>query len=92
MTDGVYKSLEDMHKDSPSYDPMQDLVRRIQRAEKSEVAFDSIARVVLTQIEQEHRETYLKNAKVDVCSSLAVQCRKRDDMTLIVHKFKETTA
>ena len=91
MTDGVYKSLESMQDpaNSKTYDPIQELIVKIQEAEKeSPKSFQEISKVVLSKIEENHHKTYQENAQTDVKSPLAIQCRKRDDMTLIVYRFR----
>ena len=90
MTDGVYKTLENMQpSESLPYDPMQDLVKRIQAAETNS-SFDLVAEVTLTRMQQDHCRMYNEHVQNDPMSPLAIQCRKRDDMTLIVHKFEQT--
>ena len=91
MTDGVYKSLESMQDPAnlKTYDPMHDLIVKIQEAEKeSPKSFQEISKVILSMIEENHHKTYQENAPTDVKSPLAIQCRKRDDMTLIVYRFR----
>ena len=89
MTDGVYKSIESLSH--PPDDPqraMLSLLYTIQQTEStSQDNLGNVAAVVLDQIKNIHEQTYMTAVQVDPSSSLAVQCRKRDDMTLIVLHF-----
>jgi TAK1-binding protein 1 len=87
MTDGVYKSLEGLH-DPPKSDTMSDLLKLIKSAELvCESNLGGLAAQVLDDIKLHHETTYYESAKSDPRSPLAVQCRKRDDMTLTVLYF-----
>ena len=89
MTDGVYKSIESLSH--PPDDPqraMLSLLYTIQQTEStSQDNLGNVAAVVLDQIKNTHEQTYMTAAQVDPRSPLAVQCRKRDDMTLVVLHF-----
>lgn len=88
MTDGVYKSLESMSEESSSFDSMQELAKRLQEARThAPNSLKNIGKRVLSDLQEDHCQTYQKHATVDIRSPLAVQCRKRDDMTLIVYGF-----
>ncbi len=88
----MYKTLESMQQQGVAtslYDPMHDLVKRIQVAEKVAL-FESVAKDTLTQLQHDHYKVYSEHVVSDPQSSLAIQCRKRDDMTLIVYKFQHS--
>lgn len=83
MSDGVYKSLESLF-DPPDKNSMSKLLELIEKAETRVDSLGNVAAEVLEQIKIQHEDTYKRN---DPCSTLAVQCRKRDDMSLIVLYF-----
>ncbi|XP_003386886.1 PREDICTED: TGF-beta-activated kinase 1 and MAP3K7-binding protein 1-like [Amphimedon queenslandica] len=85
MSDGVYKTLECL-TDPPTSDVYPRLLQLIQKAEKS-ANLQDIAREVLQDIEALHKEAYYDSAMTDPRSTVAVNCRKRDDMTLMVLHF-----
>ncbi|XP_011404152.1 PREDICTED: TGF-beta-activated kinase 1 and MAP3K7-binding protein 1-like [Amphimedon queenslandica] len=85
MSDGVYKTLEYL-TDPPTSDVYPRLLQLIQEAEKS-VDLQDIANKVLQDIKISHEVVYYDSAMTDPRSTVAVNCRKRDDMTLIVLKF-----
>ena len=89
MTDGVYKSVESMYENPPSSEAvMEDIAERVKNVHNCNPnKLHYLSREVLETIASEHRNVYQKHASVDKRSPLAVQCRKRDDMTLIVYKF-----
>ena len=86
MSDGVYKTLESL-TDPPSSDVYPKLLELIQEAEKKADLKD-IASKVLKDIKTLHEEAYYNSAMTDPRSTVAVNCRKRDDMTLIILNFK----
>lgn len=86
MSDGVYKSLECL-TDPPTTDTMPKLLQLIKEAEGCANDHRNVGAEVLHQIEQLHEDTYRTNSSIDPQSPLAVQCRKRDDMSLIVLYF-----
>jgi TAK1-binding protein 1 len=87
MTDGVYKSLEGLH-DPPKSDTMSDLLEIIESVRNDCAGnLEGLATQVLQEIKKRHEKAYLDSAKVDMKSPQAVQCRKRDDMTLTVLCF-----
>ena len=83
MTDGVYKTIESL-TDPPTTDPNPKLLQLIKEAENKQLPLKDIAAVVLDRIKLLHEEVYYNNGVDDPRSTLAVQCRKRDDMTLLV--------
>ena len=83
MTDGVYKTIESL-TDPPTTDPNPKLLQLIKEAENKQLPLKDIATVVLDRIRLSHEEVYYNNGVDDPRSTLAVQCRKRDDMTLLV--------
>ena len=86
MTDGVYKSIEQF-TDNPSTVNLV-LMKYIEQAEADcHSHFQDVVPHVLQKIKMEHERMYRINAKKDQRSHLAVQCRKRDDMTMILYKF-----
>ena len=89
MTDGVYKSLENLtHPPTADHETMNNLLHIIQFAETTcQSNLSNVAAEVLENIKDKHGKTYFENAKMDIRSPLAVECRKRDDMTLIVLSF-----
>lgn len=85
MTDGVYKTIESTvgSPDSPN-----DVVLTMMRRELQNVrSFEHLSGSVLERIKTVNENIYMQNARKDTRSPLAVACRKRDDMTLIVHKL-----
>lgn len=88
MTDGVYKSLESTFDQKYAIDPNKVIVGTLERAiTTSGGKFDNVADSVLARVAQIHKDCYEKNARQDSRSALAVSCRKRDDMTLLVYRF-----
>ncbi len=85
MTDGVYKSIEAQFEDERSIDANKVLTNTIMR--ESERHPISLADTVLEKISKVHYDTYQAAASRDPRSTVAVNCRKRDDMTCIVYKF-----
>ena len=85
MSDGVYKTLEYL-TDPPTSDVYPRLLQLIQEAEKG-VNLQDIASKVLQDIKRLHEEAYYNSAMTDPRSTVAVNCRKRDDMTLILLHF-----
>ena len=87
MSDGVYKSIESTFADQNSIDSNKVLTNMILHGISSGQPFDSMADFVLFRLMQIHEDCYSKNARRDPRSPLATECRKRDDMTLIMYKF-----
>ncbi len=86
MTDGVYKTIESACGTSES---LNDMVLEMIQRQLSDGMTDlgHLSESVLKKIKEENEKTFMENAKEDIKSPLAVACRKRDDMTLIVHKL-----
>ena len=91
MTDGVYKSIERLsHPPDHPQRAILSLLHIIQQIEStSRDNLGNVATVVLDQIKNIHEQTYMTAAQVDPRSPLAVQCRKRDDMTLVALHFSD---
>ena len=88
MTDGVYKSIESTLYEQQSIDPNKLLVRMLERSiDLVRGNFGGVTDNLLERLSKIHKDCYQKNAAKDQRSPLAVACRKRDDMTLLVHKF-----
>lgn len=86
MTDGVYKSIE-QYTDDPSHVNLI-LMKFVEMAEaESRGQYQEVVPLLLKRIKMEHERIYRINAKKDQRSHLAVQCRKRDDMTMTLCKF-----
>ena len=90
MTDGVYKSIESTFADPQSVDSNKVVFHMIQRELGNVHRFEDLSSNVLERIASVNKDAYMTNARKDVRSQLAVACRKRDDMTLIVHKLSST--
>lgn len=90
MTDGVYKSLESTFDQQQSIDPNKVVLAMLEqslRVHKGD--FMCLADNVLGRLCKIHSDCYEKHARQDLRSPLAVSCRKRDDMTLLVYKFPD---
>ena len=89
MTDGVYKSIESLsHPPDHPQRAILSLLYTIQQIEStSQDNLGNVTAIVLDQIKNIHEQIYMTAAQVDPRSPLAVQCRKRDDMTLVVLHF-----
>lgn len=91
MTDGVYKSLESTFDQKHAIDPNKVVIGTLERSmNMSGGKFDHVADSVVARIAQIHEDCYKRHAKVDTRSPLAVNCRKRDDMTLLVYRFPDS--
>ena len=92
MTDGVYKSIESTFETKESIEPNKVFLGMLQRQIGTHGGeFDlRTADGVLARVAKIHRDCYTHNARKDVRSALAVSCRKRDDMTLLVYKFPDS--
>ena len=87
MSDGVYKSIEALeYPPDPARtgkticDMLKVAVANNQRD------FQNVAESFLEKIEYAHERTHHEG---DPQSPQAVQCRKRDDMSLVVYQFKQ---
>ena len=86
MTDGVYKTIESTMEEEQA--DFKETFLTIFKAEFGKVhRFEDLSQHILDRIAFFSKGIYVANAQVDVRSPLAVACRKRDDMTLIVHKL-----
>ena len=96
MTDGVYKSIEATFEQQASIDSNKVLMSMVNHEQYQLVAqnrqFGILTDRVLERIRANHEDAYKRNATVDVRSKVAVACRKRDDMTLLVHQFQRGVA
>ena len=90
MTDGVYKSLASMLGSSTHDDSVNSqLLSIIKQADAEKDTHTPISGVVLSRIAVLHERTfirYIRSTDVEL-RQLAVQCSKRDDLTLIVVKL-----
>jgi len=91
MSDGVYKSIEGGFPNQQSIEPNKVLVGIINHVSSKHPNSSNLADIVVDRIAQVHRDTYQRAASEDVRSPVAVACRKRDDMTLLIYKFPPTS-
>lgn len=89
MTDGVYKSVESTLDQQLRVDSNKVVVTIMER-HLALNEFDFVADNVLGRISKIHSDCYEANARKDPRSPMAVSCRKRDDMTLLVYKFPDS--
>ena len=88
MTDGVYRSIEAGFPDSRVIDANRVIISMIDHAVRSgNQRIRTVSDKVLGRIAQIHQDMYQRSAAVDVQSPVAISCRKRDDMTLVIYKF-----
>ena len=87
MTDGVYKSIEAGFEESASIDSNKVLMSMLNRKREHIRSFEVFSDRVVDRIRSIHEDTYKHHASKDVRSPIAVSCRKRDDMTLLIHQF-----
>ena len=92
MTDGIYKSIEAVFEESASIDTNKVLMNMVnherERLTSQKRQFGILADRVIDRIRAIHEDAYKKHAAKDVRSPVAVACRKRDDMTLLIHQFE----
>ena len=91
MSDGVYKSLEAASGEASGLDSNKMLLNTLSHELASGPPFFLVAERVLQRIALSHHDAFQSSAAVDATSAMAVDCRKRDDMTLIVYRFPQTT-
>lgn len=91
MSDGVYKSIEGGFVNQHSIEPNKVLASIINHIASIQPNFSNLADGVVDRIAKVHMDTYQKAASEDVRSPIAVACRKRDDMTLLIYKFPPTS-
>ena len=88
MSDGVYKSIEAVLQPETN-EKLESgkvlLAMLINYLEGTSVNVQELASSTLDRIRRVHEDTYKKWTQEK--NPLAVQCRKRDDMTLVVYKF-----
>lgn len=87
MTDGVYKSVESTLDQQQGVDSNKVIVTIMERQLALNINECFVADNVLGRISKIHSDCYERNAKEDPRSPMAVSCRKRDDMTLLVYTF-----
>ena len=92
MSDGVYKSIEGGFQNQQSIEPNKVLVATINRVLSKQPNCTNLADLVVDRIARIHEDTYRRAANEDVRSPVAVACRKRDDMTLLIYKFPATSS
>ena len=96
MTDGVYNSIEATFQEKASIDSSKVLMSMVNRerdrlgAQKRK--FGTLSDRVVDRIRAIHVDAYRNNAAVDIRSPIAVACRKRDDMTLLIHQFEHQSS
>ena len=92
MSDGVYKSIEAAVEGAQTIAANLVLANMVHGcAQIPGVEFSSIAQTTLDQVAHLHEEAFQRSAKEDVRSPKAVACRKRDDMTLVVYRFPDSS-
>ena len=89
MTDGVYKSIESGFEQQQSIESNKVLTNILETSERR-VGLGRVSDSILERICKVHRDTYEDSARKDPRSPRAVECRKRDDMTLVVYKFPDS--
>lgn len=90
MSDGVYKSLEAASGETSGLDSNKLLLNTLNRELASALSFSLVAERVLQSIAHSHHTAFQRSAAVDRASAMAVACRKRDDMTLVIYRFPQT--
>ena len=91
MTDGVYKTIESLSHRSKPDEGGQPFLSILQSAIECHARdFSRVAEHILTKISNAHEHHYQQYASSDPHSAEAVQCRKRDDMSLIIYQFGAT--
>ena len=91
MTDGVYKSIECTFEDQNAIDVNKVLLHMLERSlHMCHGKMETMADSVLERTAKIHQDLYTRTARVDIRSPKAVDCRKRDDMTLLVYKFPDS--
>ena len=90
MSDGVYKSLEAESREADGLDSNKMLLNILNHELASAPPFSLVAERVLQRIAHSHHTAFQRSAAVDSASPVAVACRKRDDMTLIVYRCPQT--
>jgi len=86
MTDGVYKTIEStMEEDQADF--RETFIMLLKAELERGHRFEDLSKHILNRIAFLSKGTYMSNAQEDVRSPLAVACRKRDDMTLVMHKL-----
>ena len=89
MSDGVYKSIEAVLKPetNKSIESSKVLLHMLiyYLQDSTSDNLQKLANDILDRIRRVHEDTYKKWTQEK--DPLAVQCRKRDDMTLVVYKF-----
>ena len=84
MSDGVYKSIEGLPTVSSWQEEFISLLKGLLKNSQN---FTNLAQHILMDISTRHERAYQECASKDPRSPEAVQCRKRDDMSLIIHQF-----
>ena len=87
MSDGVYKSIEAVlePQTNEGIESSKVLLVMLIRYLKECGKMEELAKNILHRIHRIHEDTYKRWTEME--NPLAVRCRKRDDMTLIVYKF-----
>ena len=90
--DGIYKSIEGIFEDKGSIDANKVLTSTIQNEDTPGSDPTKLAETVVARIITIHENTYRREAVKNERSTLAVNCRKRDDTTCIIYKFPPKAA
>ena len=86
MSDGVYKSIESLSYPPDPAKGKEMFYQMLKVAIKNHPRdFHKVASDILEKIKGAHERTYCER---DPQSPEAVQCRKRDNMSLVVYQFK----
>lgn len=85
MSDGVYKSVEAVMPNQDLIESNKVLIGMFNKVLKGRV--ETVSDRLLDRLSRVHQDTYQREATKDPRSPLAVSCRKRDDMTLLIYKF-----
>ena len=92
MTDGIYNSIESIFIEKAHIDSNKVLMGMVnheqERLSSQKRQFRILADRVVDRIRAIHEDAHKTHASKDVRSPVAVACRKRDDVTLLVHQFE----
>ena len=80
MSDGVYKSIEEV---SDTENSNFDVIRLVTEELQCQNNLTGVAQAVVDRIGRAHHDTYMNQM---------TKCQKRDDMTLLIRIFKEEIA
>ena len=96
MTDGVYKSIDSTFEQKAGIDSNKVLMNMVNHEREQLMSqkrqFEVLSDRVVGRTRANHEDAYKRHAATDVRSPVAVACRKRDDMTLLIHQFQQGTS